>query len=217
MTKNSQCGKYCRSEDMQRIMSFYPHNIRLTDFSGYFEKNDDVIDEHNEVKETIQDITFDQINTRFQNLLYLSGEVISIFITGCTRNEDMYINIHPICNFIEYIKQEGSYCDENNVWLLHIPIDESSFTKIIINWFKKQDIHATTKTISVGNLNIFRYYYNIFKLLKYLSNCTDTNNLISNDTRITEAEYESKPDDWFNLPAEDKYQQVIVILIRQWN
>ncbi len=223
--KYSPCGKDYRSEDMQRVMSFYPYNIRFTDFSGYFEKVDDMINQYDELKETenIQEITHDQINQIFHDSLSFSdpslGEVISIYISGYTRNDDLYVNIKVLegmmvvkilfdktlysSNFTEYVKKEGSYCDKNNAWELHIPTDDTPFTKIIINWFKKQDIRTTIKTISVGNSNIYRYYYNIFKLLKNLSILTDDLNILPNNNNTPE--YESKPDDWFNLPADGKY------------
>lgn len=48
-----------------------------------------------------------------------------------------------------------------------IPIEKMSFTKTIIDWFRKQDIMIIkTPNVSMGNTDILIYYHNILKLLK---------------------------------------------------
>lgn len=222
-------SKHHRSEDMQRIMSFYPYNIRLTDFSGYFEKREISASEPLEEKENM-DPDPKMILSNFQDMFTESsnndqnGEIISIFVQGNTRSEDMYMKIHILNkllivkmlfgkeqhtdNLVKYMQQEGKAIGEN-LWELEIPIYDSSFIQIIINWFKKQDIGQAMKTISVGNLNINKYYYTIFKLLKNLS-AINNDDLISSNGSIYESKpddsiYKSKPDDWFNKPAEGRY------------
>lgn len=73
---------------MQCIMSLYSYNIRLSDIAGYFEqlKTNDSNFDHVEVAYNI-----DNVRKKFQDITQsLSGETISIFYPGYTKDEDVY-------------------------------------------------------------------------------------------------------------------------------
>lgn len=209
----SPCGKKYRSEDMQRVMSFYPYNIRLTDFEGYFEPREINQNNDSDNEEQKQEPEFDI--DLFKNPL---PSQISILIPGYEEDKHIYLSIQILDqsmiirilfektndnDLIRFMLTEGNYEDE---WLkLMIPIDQSPFTKTIIDWFKKQDIFLTTKIImDVGNSWILMYYLNILKLLKNSSLLTCTNDSF-NFTHLSNFDHTFDPDDWFLKPAEGKH------------
>jgi hypothetical protein len=78
-------GKSHRSEDMQRIMSLYPYNIRLQDLGGFFEK---VTYIHQAEKEEDLEPDYQMIRNKFQTLPRpeQSYERICLFVPNGKKN-----------------------------------------------------------------------------------------------------------------------------------
>ncbi len=226
-------GKNYRNEDMQRVMSLYPYNIRLTDLGGYFEKMNDDIVETEQPKRHFDHII---ICMKFQELLQTLkgsenkdiGETISIFVPSFSEQRDIYFNIQILDDLmfvrilfdktntseglIKFMTLLGSF---ENEWLkLTVLIHNTcSLTKCFVEWFRKQEINLTSESecvdldldsTYVGNSDILTYYHRILKLLVNIS-------MNGNDYHLPKLATMDKfsvnyeKDAWFLKPAEGKH------------